>query len=78
MYEDERFNVYFIYPDGTHTKERSRLSAEDAVTFAHQATKRPAALIGMLKEVMITDTGDSCVFHWKFGEGVVFPIKKEG
>jgi hypothetical protein len=70
---DELFNVYFIYPDGSNTKERETIPGEAAFKFAFQATKRPAALIGMLREVMITDMGDCCVFLWKYGEGVVFP-----
>jgi hypothetical protein len=70
---DERFNVYFIYPDGTHTREREWVPAEEAVAFAHQASTRPAAKLGILKEIMITDSGDFCVFQWKHGEGVVFP-----
>ena len=74
---DELFNVYFMYPDGSNTKERTAITGEAAVTFAHQATKRPAALIGMLQQIMITDMGDMCVFLWKFGEGVVFPPAKE-
>lgn len=74
---DEKFYVYFIYPDGSNTRERSDLNAEDAVKFAMQATKRPAVLIGMLKEIMITDTGDCCVWHWKNGEGVVWPLPGE-
>lgn len=73
----ETFNVYFIYPDGTNTRERSNLPPDEAVKFAHQATTRPAAMMGMLKEVMITDNGDCCCFHWKHGEGIVFPVVKE-
>ena len=76
MEEGERFNVYFIYPDGTNTKERSWLSAEAAVAFAHEASGRPAAKIGMLHEIMITDSSDFCCFLWRHGEGVVFPKKK--
>lgn len=70
---NERFNVYFIYPDGTNTREREWIDAEASVKFAVEATSRPAAQLGMLKEIMITDGGDCCVWHWKYGEGIVWP-----
>ena len=68
----EQFNVHFVYPDESHTEERHRISAEEAITFAMRAIRRPAAQVGMLEEILITDMGDSCVWHWKFGKGVVF------
>jgi hypothetical protein len=76
---DELFDVYMIFPDGTNVKEYENLSAKAATDAAYLLTTRPAAMIGIISEVMITDKGDCCVFHWKNGEGVVWPkAVKEG
>lgn len=73
----ELFDVWFFYPDGTHTKERSCIPAIEAVKFAIQATQRPAARLGILTKIMITDPGDCCNWCWEFGKGVTFSGKEE-
>lgn len=75
--EEKTYDVWFFYLGGSYTKERSHLPTEAAVDFACQATRRPAAKVGILQQVMITDRDDFCVFHWKHGEGIVFPPKKD-
>jgi len=65
------FDVWFFFPDDTHIKEYENLSAEEAVEKAAQATKRPAAQVGMITKIMITDKDDYAVFIWEFGKGVV-------
>lgn len=71
--DNEHFNVYFIYPDDSNTIEREHLSPMEAIEFAAQAIRRPAAQMGIIKAIIITDVLDCCVFHWKHGEGIVFP-----
>jgi uncharacterized Rossmann fold enzyme len=74
---DERFNVFFIYPNGDSTEERRNVTAEEAVKFAHESTLRPAARVGIIREIIITDEDDCTTFHWKCGEGVVFPTPEQ-
>jgi len=70
---DERFCVYQFFPDGSNERVGEWLPAEEAVKLAYSYTTRPAALLGIIQQVMITDAGDNCVFHWRSGEGVIFP-----
>lgn len=70
---EERFDVWWFDPDGWHERIGSDLDANDAVALAKEWTLRPAALIGIVARIIITDSGDSTVFEWRHGEGVVFP-----
>ena len=58
--------------DGQH-KELSFVDAQRAVEAAHRLCKGPAALLGMVKRVIITDGGDYTNFEWKHGEGITYP-----
>lgn len=49
------------------------VDAKTAVETAKEYTDRPAALIGIVCRIIITDGGDFTVFEWKFGEGVTYP-----
>ena len=71
------FSVFWWDPTGTYHKELSFVSAKEATEKAISLAKRPAALIGVIQKVMITDGNDFCVFLWEFGKGVVFPTKEE-
>lgn len=70
---EETFNVVLRYADGTHEYLARWLSGEDAVLLAKHYSDKPAARAGLVREVFITDGGDSTVFLWRHGEGVVFP-----
>ena len=67
------FCVYQFFPDGSHERVRQYVTAEQAVEVAYSYSTRPAARIGIIQKVIITDGGDNTVFEWKFGEGVVYP-----
>lgn len=69
----ELFNVVVFYPDDSYTYERRGVSAHEAVIAAKSFTERPAAQLGMIRRVIITDSGDCCNFEWRHGEGVTFP-----
>lgn len=71
------FSVYQFFPDGTNECVKAGAGAEEAVRTAHSYTIRPAAMLGIIQRVIITDGGDYCVFEWKHGEGVVFPPRSE-
>jgi hypothetical protein len=67
------FSVYWWDPDGRYYAERRFIVAEEAVKLAESLARRPAARIGIIRMIRITDGGDFTVFEWQFGKGVVFP-----
>lgn len=71
------FSVYQFFQDGMYEKVRELVNAEEAVKAAHHYCNSVAAKLGVVTRVIITDGGDSCVFEWKLGEGVVFPPPAE-
>jgi hypothetical protein len=78
MATEELFNVWQFFPDNTHECVGRGLTAEQAVNLAHSYTTRPAAQIGIIQRVMITDCGDCCVFEWTRDQGVIFPPEAAG
>jgi hypothetical protein len=69
----ESFAVVLFFPDGSYVYERRGLDAESAVKLAKECSERPAATIGMIARIIITDDGDHTVFEWKYREGVTWP-----
>jgi len=66
------FNVFWFDPDGNTHKEREFVTAMEAVECARSLSTRPAAKLGVIRRIMITDGDDFCVFLWEDGR-VVFP-----
>jgi hypothetical protein len=66
------FNVVWWDPDGRHYYEKRFCGAEEAIRTAVSLTRRPAAMIGIIKRVIITDGGDCINWEWKDGK-VVYP-----
>lgn len=71
--ETNEFSVWIFFPDGSHLAEGRWLGAEESVNLARDVTRRPAAQIGIIERVIITDGGDDICFEWKFGQGVTYP-----
>lgn len=71
--QSKEFSVYWWTPEGDQIEERRFVLAQDAVRAARRLSTGPAAVLGMVARVIITDGGDCCCFEWKHGEGVVFP-----
>jgi hypothetical protein len=69
----DEFSVWIFFPDGSHVDEVRWVDAETAVRLAKEITERPAAEIGLIERVIITDGGDNTCFEWKHGQGVTFP-----
>jgi hypothetical protein len=67
------YSVVQFFADDTYEIVRERVEAKEAVETAKSFTERPAALIGIIKRVIIVDAGDFINFEWRFGEGVVYP-----
>ena len=72
----ERFRVVIFFPGETWHEEGSNLTAEEAVTLSKRITQRPAAALGIIARIIITDADDYCVFEWKHGQGVTFPPRE--
>lgn len=75
---NELFSVYQFFADETYERVRRQVPAEEAVKAAQHYSASVGAQLGTTRRVIITDTGDSTVFEWKFGEGVVFPQECKG
>jgi len=73
---DGEFSVVQFFPDGTWERVAEWVDGRTAVETAKSYTERPAALIGIIARIVITDGGDFTVFEWRFGEGVVYPTRE--
>ena len=72
--EGERFNVVLFFPDGGPGHfEKSNVTVDEAMETAMDFARRPAARIGMIERIIITDSGNSVCLEWQFGKGVTFP-----
>jgi hypothetical protein len=71
--EREEFSVAIFFPDDSYTYAQRWMTLEQAVHVAKRQTSKPAALIGMIKKVIITDGGDHTVFEWQYGKGITYP-----
>jgi hypothetical protein len=69
---DNQFSVFWMDPDGNVHKEREWVGAKEAVQFAHNMTTRPAARIGIIKRIIITDADDFTCFMWEDGK-IIYP-----
>lgn len=77
MNEEEKFNVVqFLDCDFTEYVGRG-LPIKEAIDLAHSYTTRPAARMGIIRRVMITDASDNCCFDWQFRKGIVFPVRSK-
>lgn len=68
----ELFNVVQFFQDDSYEYVRRGVPAEEAVSAAKHYCSSVGARLGMVKQVMITDTGDCCCFLWEYGKGITF------
>jgi hypothetical protein len=74
---EKEFSLYWWDAhDGQHEELRF-VDAETAVKRSFSLANGPAAKLGMVKKIMITDGGDCCVFEWNNELGVVWPAEEE-
>jgi hypothetical protein len=73
MKSEGEFSVWRFFPDDTYDSACRFVDAETAVTTAKRVTDSPAAKLGVVVRVIITDGGDFTCFEWRAGEGVTFP-----
>jgi len=67
------FSVYWFDPDGNSYAEARFIEVKAACQLAKSLMERPAAQLGFIRRVIITDGGDCTCFEWKHGEGIVYP-----
>ena len=73
---DNQFSLYWWDADDGQHRELYFVDAKTAVERAHSLAKGPAAMLKIVKKIMITDGGDHCVFLWEDGE-IIHPTKEE-
>jgi hypothetical protein len=67
------YAVYQFFLDGTNEQVGEGLADKAAIERAADFVRRPAATIGIIARVIVTNEGDEIVFEWRHGEGIVFP-----
>jgi len=67
------FNVVQFFEDGSSDYIRRNVGPEEAMTTLGDYSRRPAAKIGIIKRLVVTDDGDCCNAEWKYGEGFTYP-----
>jgi len=72
----ELHSLYWTDPEGTqHLEIQLSPFDEQFKESIIRLTKGPAAVMGMVKEVLVTDSGDCTNFLWRDGK-VIFPTKE--
>jgi hypothetical protein len=67
------YSVCQFFEDDSYVYELRRVTLERAVKNAEHLSSSVGAKLGMTKRVIITDGGDSIVYEWQYGKGLVFP-----
>lgn len=70
----EEFSVAEWYPDGTYTYVARWIDAESAMQTAKRVIERANEQFPIVR-VIVTDGGDSTVFDWREGLGIVWPAR---
>lgn len=71
---EETFSVCQFFPDGSYDYIKRYVTAEDAMTTAKSYIGRPAAVIGVIRRLIVEDGGGCIVFEWQFNKGITFPL----
>lgn len=75
------FSVAWWDPEGDCYYEKRFCGAEEAVSAAISLVslaRHPAAVLGRIRRIIITDGWDYCIWEWKYQEGIVYPPELEG
>ena len=74
---DELFSLYWWDRDGGQHLELQHVPADEKLNSALvRLTRGPAAVMGAITRVKVTDTGDCTNFLWEDGK-VIFPTKAD-
>jgi hypothetical protein len=75
---NEVFSVYQDFPDGRYECVLLFADAETAMRQAFALIRSVGGLVGTTQRVYIVDGGDSIVFEWEYGKGIVWPEELVG
>jgi hypothetical protein len=67
------FSVWQWFEGDWHECVAQGVDAKTAVDTFRSYIARPAAVLGIIRKVTITDGGDNTNFQWEFGRGIVYP-----
>jgi hypothetical protein len=68
----DEFSVWWWDREDNQHEELRFVGAETAAKAAHRLCTGPAAKLGMVHRVIITDGGDFTNFEWKHDQGITF------
>lgn len=69
---EELFSVCQFFEDGHYEYVRRHVSPEEAVRVAVHYCNCVGAQMGIVRRVIITDSGDCTNFEWQYGKGITF------
>lgn len=76
MNEQAEFSVYWWSRENDQFTESRFILLDLAMHQVKRLTQGPAAQLGMVSRVIVTDGGDQIVFEWKKDEGITWPTKE--
>lgn len=71
------YSVYWWDADNGQHSEMRFVSVEKAMGATKRLTQGPAAMLGMVNRVIITDGGDCTVFEWIKDKGITWPTPEQ-
>lgn len=72
------FSVYWWDAENNQHCELNLTSDFEKVKSAlDRLTQGSAAIIGIVRRVIVVDPGDCINFEWRYGEGLVFPTQEQ-
>lgn len=72
------FSLFWWDPEGNQHTELQYVDAGRAVERAGTLSRGPAAQLGIVRRILITDGSDFGVFEWKADEGITYPPERRG
>ena len=72
---ENEFSVYWWDRDGGQHRELQFVDVDTALKATRRLCCGPAAALGVVKKVMITDGGDHCNFLWEDGR-LIYPTNE--
>lgn len=71
--DEEKFNIYWWDNEGEQYEEMRNAPIGYTQHAIVRLTKGPAAMLGVVRKVLVTDSGDCTCFLWTRERGVEFP-----
>lgn len=69
----ETFNVVQFFEGELSDYICRSVTAQEAMMTLGDYSRRPAAKIGIIRRLIVTDSGDCTNAEWRFGEGFTYP-----